>query len=141
MTLWETVAKQLGFVDEKSMWEKLYKEDSLADLATKFAVSPGQIRGRIDACGITLRTRGGANYQKITLSKEILDDVVTLGIRKAAIKHGVQPQTLYNRIYYKHGLTIGELKEMARAEAAKEQATVAASSIADSSEEDPTLPE
>lgn len=140
MQVWEAVASQLGFTSEEAMWRKLYAEDSLAAIAAKFHVSPGQIRGRIEACGIPLRSRGGANYQKVEMSKELLDDVTSMGIRKAALKHGVQPQTLYNRIYYRYGLTIGDLRRQAEAEVAKERANAKLAAAEVQTEEDPKSP-
>lgn len=41
---------------------------------------------------------------------------MSMGVRQAAIKHNIKPQTLYQRIYYKYGLTVKGLKEKMKAE-------------------------
>jgi hypothetical protein len=110
---WEAEAKNRGYLGEKEMWEDLYtkKGNSLNQLVKMFDRSINNIRSRIDSFQIPKRSRGGANNTKYELSPELINDIVTMGVRQAALKHGIKPQTLYQRVYYKSGLTIKGLRE------------------------------
>lgn len=110
---WEAEALKRGFPGEKEMWETLYKNNSLAQLTEMFGKSANTIRTRINKNEITIRHRGGPNNTKTSVDRELIDDVVNLGVRKAALKRGIKPQTLYQRLYYKCGLTVKGLKEAA----------------------------
>lgn len=113
---WEPTAKKLGFIGEKEMWEQLYNKYSLTDLAVRFSCGVNTIRNRIAKFGIEIKARGGPNNLKIDLDKELLDDIIQLGVKKAANKRGIKPQVLYQRIYYKYGLTVKGLREAAEAD-------------------------
>lgn len=86
----------------------------------RFGKAINTIRARIDYFQITKRTRGGANNVKGDLTPELLDDVIKMGVNKAAVKHGLKGPVLYHRLYYKHGLSVKMLKEKAK-QALKEE--------------------
>lgn len=117
---WDTTARQLGYPGEKEMWVDLYPKNSMTQLALKFSKGINTIRARIDYFQIPKRARGGANNVKVEVSKELLDDCVNLGIHAAAVKWGIKPQTLYQRLYYRHGMTVKKLKEAAQRSASTE---------------------
>lgn len=114
---WEAEARNRGYDTEKAMWEDLYSKYSLTQIAKMFAPSGkttcgiNTIRERVAKAGIQIKPRGGANNLKVEITDALIQDVVTLGVRKAAEKHGITPQTLYNRVYYKTGLRIRDLKQ------------------------------
>lgn len=109
-TDWEGEAKKLGFSSEREMWTSLYPSHSLTRLAEKFGKGINTIRGRLDKYQIPMQARGGPNNTKVQLDQALIDDVINLGVKKAAEKRGVQPQTIYHRLYYNHGLTVSGLK-------------------------------
>lgn len=60
---WNLLAKQIGFADEKSMWEGFYVTEELpiSEIARKLGHGPTTIANRLSACKIDKRARGGAN--------------------------------------------------------------------------------
>lgn len=111
---WEAEALKLGYHSEEEMWKALYPQSSMTQLAEKFKKGINTIRNRIDHYKIEKRSRGGANNVKVEINKEMLDDVISLGVQKAAVKYGIKPQALYQRLYYKYGTSVKQLKEQAR---------------------------
>lgn len=83
----------------------------MSELAKKFSVGINTIIKRIDYFHIEKRKRGGANNQKVEIDQSLLDDIVKVGVHAAAAKRGIKPQTLYQRLYYKHGTTVKKVKE------------------------------
>lgn len=61
MINWNEKAKALGFEDEKTMLLALYREYSLSQLAELLKVSTSSLGQYMSSCGLTLRSRGGAN--------------------------------------------------------------------------------
>src|SRR6185295_13156987 len=116
MTDWEAESKRLGYPGEKEMWEDLYPKNSLSQLVTKFGKSINNIRTRIDFFSIPIKGRGGANHVKLEVDKQLMDDVITMGVRAAAVKHKLRPQQLYQKLYYKCGVTVKGLREAAAKE-------------------------
>jgi hypothetical protein len=95
------------------MWETLYKTESISKLAERFKCGVNTVRSRLEKAQIAAKPRGGANNQKVTIDKQLIDDVISLGVRKAAEMRSIKPQTLYQRLYYKSGLSVKLLKEAA----------------------------
>jgi len=118
-TAWEAEAEKRGFVGEKEMWQALYPAKSLSQLAEEFKVGINTIRTRIDKCGQEVRSRGGANNQKLVIDDDLITDIVKMGVVKSAAKRGVRPQVIYQAVYYKYGLTIKGLKEQQTTNEAK----------------------
>lgn len=60
---WDWTARQLGFTDEKHMWEKLYVEEhrSMGLLAMLLQTGTATISRRLDMHQIPKRPRGGDN--------------------------------------------------------------------------------
>jgi hypothetical protein len=61
-TQWRKLAESIGFVDEKSMWQKLYTEEkrTIAELSKTLGFGTACIQRRIKLNEIETRTRGGA---------------------------------------------------------------------------------
>jgi hypothetical protein len=70
---------------------------------------------------LPIQPRGGANNEKVEVGPELVQDIVALGVHGAAKKHGITPQTLYQRVYYRHGTTVKALKAQAAELFAKAQ--------------------
>lgn len=111
---WEGRALELGYKSEKEMWESLYKTESLTQIAARFNRGINTIRARFEKHGITFKARGGPHSTKVEMSAEFIDDVVNLGVMGASKKYGVKPQAIYQRLYYKLGMTVKQVREMAR---------------------------
>lgn len=113
MTQWEVLAKELKYADEQAMWVDLYTKRrlSLNQLSTKLACSVHTVRTKLRRFGIPLRQRGGPNSQKFEVTPELLERVEKLGIPKTAKLMGVQPQTLYQRLYYSKKLKVRDLEK------------------------------
>jgi hypothetical protein len=118
-TNWEATAKENGFSSEVEMWKSLYPKMSMSQLAEKFHKGINTIRARLDYHQIAKRNRGGANNTKVDIDQELINDVITIGVGKAALKRGIKPQTLYQRLYYQNGMTVKQIKEEARKQAAQ----------------------
>jgi len=113
--IWSEEWKKLGYIGEKEMWLDLYKANSLTSLSQKFNCSINAIRDRFAKCGVPLRGPGGPNNQKFEVDRALIDDITATGVRAAALKRGVAPQTLYQRLYYSKGLSVKKLQQAAEA--------------------------
>lgn len=120
---WEAEASKLGYKSEEEMWKDLYPKHSLNELVVKFGRAINTIRARLEYFQIPKRQRGGANNQKVEIDQNLLNDVIALGVNAAAKKHNIRPQALYQRIYYKYGTSVKELKQKAREALAASQST------------------
>ena len=112
MEHWDTLAKEMGYSSTKEMWTEMYDRFSLASLAQRFGISQKIIRDQLIANGVGIKSRGGANFQKIEVTDALIEKVKTEGIAKVAKDLGVDKTTLYKRLYYKSGIKLRDLKNL-----------------------------
>lgn len=108
---WEVEAQKRGYVDEREMWKDLYPKHSLTQLQEMFGKKGiNTIRDRLSKHQIEMRKRGGANNEKVHLDPELINKIAERGVMAIAKELGVKPSVIYQRLYYKYGLTVKELK-------------------------------
>lgn len=96
---WHLLATNLGYSNERDMFEDLYAEMSLSEIAKRLNYSRAAIDRRINILGIPKRGRGGANNRKNARDKVWRCDqrlVFQIGGTPLAKALGVSYQTLYN---------------------------------------------
>src|SRR5262245_19758650 len=107
-TNWDGVARELGFKEAKAMWVDFYvnRKLSLEELARRFGVSAGMIRGQLYKAEIEIKPRGGANYRKIVVTPALVADCDAKGTKLVAVDLGVSYTALHKALK-KHALATG----------------------------------
>lgn len=84
------------------MWQDLYvtRKLSLVILAQKLDVSRNTVRSSLERLNIPIRTRGGANNQRLgELTGELIAEIEQHGVAATAKRLGLSYTTLYKRLY------------------------------------------
>ncbi len=99
-TNWDGIARELQFTDATAMFTKFYIEMKMPieELARRFNVSQGMIRGQLAKAGVEVRKRGGANYSKIVMSKQLADECNAKGTKLVAEELGVSYTALHKAL-------------------------------------------
>ena len=63
---WNTIAQDEGYPTEGEMWQGLYQNLSIPQLASRFNCSTSTILRHLHAAGCEMRGRGGPNNTKYT---------------------------------------------------------------------------
>jgi hypothetical protein len=127
---WMKKAEEQGYSSEQQMWEEMYKTHSISQIAKLLKVAHGTVRLKLKDANITLKSRGGANSNGSKLDPNLMEDVLKYGVAKAALIRKVRPQAIYQRLYYRFGLSVMALKkqlvdmELERLQAAQSQSEV-----------------
>lgn len=102
---WAEISQQLGFSGPKEMWEAFYlqRKMSIGQLAKRFAISPNVVRDALIVHGVAVRKRGGPNNIKMVDVDALQKAVDERGVSSVAREQGVDPTTIYKRLYYKQG--------------------------------------
>jgi Zn-dependent peptidase ImmA (M78 family) len=99
MTTWERFYKQLGYESEKAMWEEMYTQYTMKELADQFNVSVGLVRNRLLYAGITPRKRGGPQSSLVDfgMSDELVLRIKTEGLAAIAKELGLSKYAVMTR--------------------------------------------
>lgn len=111
MTEWDRIAEELQYTSVTEMWQKLYAQYSLSQLAARFNVTPATIRNQLQRAGVERRARGGPNNLKLTDLEVIRRKVEELGVQAVATELQVDKSTLYKALFYKHKKSSNEPPE------------------------------
>lgn len=92
----EDIAHKRGYETIHHMLHELYVVAgmSINEVAEDLHISYKTAKAHIKAAGIQLRPQGGVNYQKITWTPELRDEVLRDGVTAVALRLGVTSNTV-----------------------------------------------
>jgi hypothetical protein len=94
---WEVKFKALGLPDEKSLFETLYKTQSLSGLCKSLGISAHLARKKLLEHGILIRKRGGPNSLKLVMTAGLIEEMKTKGAAQVALEQKVSKYTLFKQ--------------------------------------------
>lgn len=102
----EPVFTKMGYKSESDFWIDLYVTQglSISQLIIRLGISRNTIRARLEKHGIPIRSRGGANNQKLEITDELINEIRDEGITPVAKRLGLSYTTIYKRLYRARGI-------------------------------------
>lgn len=94
---WKAKAAELEYETEKEMFEDLYSDMSLSEIAKALGCSLHTIRKKLVEHSVTIRSRGGPNGLKCTMNESVIEEMKVKGAAAVAQAQGISKYTLFRQ--------------------------------------------